>query len=174
MPTSVYGLSSSDMQANTIVESLKHAGFRIDDIAGLFPSKSAARDPSIIIDAKSPEAAAVGGVVGGALCWMVGIGMLAIPGLGPFIAAGPIMATLCGAAIGAAVGGLTGTLLGMGMTEYEAQRYAEKLRAGHILLAVHVDNRDWAERATWIFRDGGADDISLSAEAGSRAKPIAG
>ena len=163
MPISVYCLAASDAQANIIVESLKQAGFPLEVIAGLIPNKSNARDLPTERSAKTPDGAATGGIVGGALGWMVGIGMLAIPGIGPFIAAGPIMAALCGAAIGAAVGGLTGTLIGMGMTEYEAMRYERKLRQGHILLSVHVDNSDWAERAKKIFRDCGAEDISSAA-----------
>ena len=170
MPTSVYGLSTSDVQANAIVESLKLAGFRLDDIAGLIPNKTDARDRAGAKNLTAPDSATTGGVVGGALGWMVGIGMLGIPGIGPFIAAGPIMAALCGAAIGAAVGGLTGTLLGMGMTEFEAKRYERRLREGLILLSVHVDNSYWADRAKTIFRDGGADDISSSAEPGILAK----
>lgn len=173
MPISVYGLSTSDAQANAIVESLKLAGFRLDDIAGLFPNKSDAIDRAGVKNVRAPDSTTAGGVVGGALGWMVGIGMLGIPGIGPFIAAGPIMAALCGAAIGAAVGGLTGTLLGMGMTEFEAKRYERKLREGLILLSVHADNSYWADRAKQVLSDGGANDISSAAEAGALAK-IAG
>jgi len=105
---------------------------------------------------------------------MAGIGMLAIPGIGPFIAAGPIMAALSGAAIGAAVGGLTGTLVGMGMPEFEAKRYEGKIREGGILISVHADNGDWVNYAKMIFKDAGAQDISSSSEASADNKSPVG
>src|SRR6202011_1473118 len=118
---------------------------------------------------KAPEGvatgAAGGAVLGGALGWIVGIGALAIPGLGPFIAAGPIMAALAGAAGGAAAGGLTGGLIGMGMPEYEAKRYEGKVKDGNILLSVHTDDSEERDRAKQIFEDGGAEDISYTGEA---------
>src|SRR6185436_6071909 len=97
---------------------------------------------------------------GGTLGWLVGIGALAIPGLGPFIAAGPIMAALAGAGVGGAVGGLTGALIGMGIPEYEAKRYEGLIKSGGILLSVHSDNSEWTKRAKEILRRTGADDIS--------------
>ena len=178
MSTSVYGLASSDHEANNVVQTLKSAGFRVDDISVLFPDKSSTRDFAHEKNTKAPEGAATGGatggVVGGALGWMVGIGLLAIPGVGPFIAAGPIMAALSGAAIGAAVGGLTGTLIGMGMPEYEAKRYEGKIREGRILLSVHADNGEWADRAKKILKDGGIEDIGSSGEAGAKTKSTVG
>lgn len=178
MPTSVYGLAMSDVQANTIVKSLKNAGFRVDDISVLFPDKSSTRDFAHDKSTKAPEGAAAGGatggVVGGALGWMVGIGLLAIPGVGPFIAAGPIMAALSGAAIGAAVGGLTGTLIGLGMPEYEAKRYEGKIRDGRILVSVHADNGEWSTKAKKILKDAGAEDISSSGEASADIKSQVG
>ena len=118
---------------------------------------------------KAPEGAATGAaggaVLGGALGWMVGIGALAIPGLGPFIAAGPIMAALAGAAGGAAVGGLTGALVGMGIPEYEAKRYEGKVKDGNILMSVHAEDSNERDRAKRILEAGGAEDISYTGEA---------
>jgi hypothetical protein len=172
MSTSVYALATNDVQANNIVASLQNAGFRSDDISVLFPDKTSTRDFAHEKNTKAPEGAATGGtaggVIGGALGWMAGIGMLAIPGVGPFIAAGPIMAALSGAAIGAAVGGLTGTLIGLGMPEYEAKRYEGKIREGRILISVHADNGEWASRAKKIFKDSGAEDIGSSGEASAK------
>src|SRR5207248_4928627 len=115
-----------------------------------------------------PEGAATGagagGVLGGALGWLVGIGSLAIPGLGPFIAAGPIMAALGGAAVGAATGGLIGALVGMGVPEYEAKRYESKMREGRILFSVHSENSDETKRAKEIFERAGAEDIATAGE----------
>ena len=119
--------------------------------------------------AEAPEGAATGagtgGVLGGALGWLVGIGALAIPGLGPFIAAGPIMAALSGAAAGAALGGVTGALIGFGIPEYEAKRYEGKLKEGNLLISVHTDNSSERERAKTIFEEAGAEDISYTEEA---------
>jgi outer membrane lipoprotein SlyB len=171
MPTSVYGLAASDTQANSAVKALESAGFRIDDISVLFPDKSSSRDFAIEKHTRAPEGAAAGGatggIVGGALGWIVGIGALAIPGVGPFIAAGPILAALSGAAIGAAVGGLTGTLIGLGLSEYEAKRYEGKIREGGILISVHADNHDWVGRAKKVFTEKGITDIGASGEAAS-------
>lgn len=105
-----------------------------------------------------------GGILGGGLGWLIGIGSLAIPGVGPFIAAGPIMAALAGAGIGAAVGGLTGALVGMGIPEYEAKRYEGKIKEGNILISVHSENSEERKRAKDIFERAGAHDISSTAE----------
>lgn len=178
MATSVYGLIATDIQANALVTALHQAGFRADDISVLFPDKSSTRDFAHEKHTKAPEGAATGGatggVVGGALGWMAGIGLLAIPGIGPFIAAGPIMAALSGAAIGAAVGGLTGSLIGLGIPEFEAKRYEGKIRNGHILVSVHADNGEWAGKAKKIFKDNGAEDISSSGEASADIKSHVG
>jgi uncharacterized membrane protein len=104
-------------------------------------------------------------VIGGTLGWLVGIGALAIPGLGPFIAAGPLMAALSGAAVGGAVGGLTGALIGMGIPEYEAKRYEGLIKDGGILLSVHSDSHDWTKRAKDILENTGATEVAATSEA---------
>jgi hypothetical protein len=121
-----------------------------------------------------PEGASIGastgGAVGGTIGLLAGIGALAIPGLGPFIAAGPIMAALSGGAIGAGVGGLTGALVGLGIPEYEAKRYEGKVKEGGILISVHSENSDETNRAKDIFKEAGAHDISSTGEAHSDVK----
>jgi uncharacterized protein YcfJ len=178
MATSVYCLANSDLHANTIVEALKREGFRLDDISVLFPDRTSTRDFAHEKHTKAPEGAATGGatggVLGGALGWMVGIGALAIPGIGPFVAAGPIMAALGGAAVGAAVGGLTGGLIGMGMPEYEAKRYEGKIREGRVLISVHADDSEWSSKAKRIFKDCEAEDIGSSGEASADVKSTVG
>ena len=153
----------------TIVERLRAAGFSNNDISVLFPDKAGTKDFAHEQHTKAPEGAATGagtgGVLGGALGWLVGIGALAIPGLGPFIAAGPIMAALSGAAAGAALGGVTGALIGFGIPEYEAKRYEGKLKEGNFLISVHTDNSSERERAKTIFEEAGAEDISYTEEA---------
>jgi hypothetical protein len=134
----------------------------------LFPDKDGSKDFAHEQHTKAPEGATTGAsggaILGGALGWMVGIGALAIPGLGPFIAAGPIMAALAGAAGGAAFGGIAGALIGLGMPEYEAKRYEGKIRIGNILLSVHTDDREERKRAEEIFERDGAEDISYTGE----------
>ena len=152
------------------MDQLKAADFSNNDISVLFPDKTGTRDFAHEQHTKAPEGAAAGagtgGVLGGALGWLVGIGALAIPGLGPFIAAGPIMAALSGAAAGAALGGLTGALIGMGIPEYEAKRYEGKIKEGNILISVHADDSTERDRAKAIFERAGAEDISYTEEAG--------
>jgi hypothetical protein len=120
-------------------------------------------------ETKAPEGATTGGVtggvIGGALGWLAGIGALAIPGLGPFIAAGPIMGLLAGAGAGGAIGGVVGSLVGMGIPEYEAKRYEGRIKNGGILLSVHCDESDWVKRAKQILEETGAEDISSTGEA---------
>ena len=106
-------------------------------------------------------------MLGGAMGWLLGVGALAIPGLGPFIAAGPIMAALAGAGVGGTVGGIAGALVGMGIPEYEAKRYEGRVKDGGILLSVHSDNSDWTKRAKMIMEATGAQDISSTSEASS-------
>src|SRR5688572_12453676 len=168
MSTSVICFTKSDSQAAEIIDHLRSSGFSANDIPVLFPDKSGTRDFAHEHHTKAPEGAATGaatgGVLGGALGWLAGIGALAIPGLGPFIAAGPIMAALSGAAVGASVGGLTGALAGMGIPEYEAKRYEGKVRDGNILLSVHTDDSEQRSLAKSIFERAGAEDVSSSSE----------
>jgi hypothetical protein len=168
MAKSVFCLADSDTQAEMIVSNLKAANFSNNDISVLFPDKSGTKDFAHEQHTKAPEGAATGagtgGVVGGVLGWLVGIGSLAIPGVGPFIAAGPIMAALAGAGLGAAVGGLSGALIGMGIPEYEAKRYEGKIKEGNILISVHSEDSDEVKRAKDIFERAGAHDISYTGE----------
>jgi len=169
MKKAVYGILSTTTQAENAVERLKAANFSNNDVSVLFPDKSGTKDFAHEKHTKVPEGASVGagtgGVLGGALGWLVGIGSLAIPGVGPFIAAGPIMAALSGAAVGAAVGGLVGTLVGLGIPEYEAKSYEGKINKGGILLAVHTEDGKERERAKEILKAAGAEDISSTGEA---------
>ena len=168
MSKSVICLSDNQSQTEMIVQKLKDGGFSNNDISVLFPDKSGTKDFAHEQNTKMPEGAATGagtgGVIGGGLGWLVGIGALAIPGVGPFIAAGPIMAALAGAGVGAAVGGLTGALVGMGIPEYEAKRYEGKIKEGSILISVHSENGDEVTRAKEIFERSGAHEISYTEE----------
>jgi hypothetical protein len=173
MAKAVFGIAKNEVQAEAIVNRLKAAGFSPNDISVLFPDQTGTRDFAHEQHTKAPEGAAAGagtgGVLGGVLGWLVGIGTLAIPGLGPFIAAGPIMAALSGAAAGAALGGLTGALIGMGIPEYEAKRYEGKLRQGNILISVHSEDSEERKLAKEIFEQAGAEDISYTEEEGVAA-----
>lgn len=168
MATSVFGIAKSTEQAAQIVDRLKGAGFSDNDISVLLSDKSGTRDFAHDKGTKAPEGATAGattgGVLGGTLGLLAGIGALAIPGLGPFIAAGPIMATLSGIAVGATVGGLTGALIGMGIPEYEAKRYEGKINEGNVLIAVHSENSDQEKTARDILTEGGAEDVSSASE----------
>ena len=165
---SVICIAKTESQAIRIVDQLKAASFSNNDISVLFPDKTGSKDFAHEQHTKAPEGATTGGVtggvLGGALGWLVGIGALAIPGVGPFIAAGPIMAALGGAAVGGAVGGLTGALVGLGIPEYEAKRYEGKIKDGNILISVHTDDSDEAKLAKEIFKNAGAEDISSTGE----------
>jgi hypothetical protein len=169
MAEAVFCIAKTEAQAITIVDQLKAAGFSRNDISVLFPDKTGTKDFAHEQNTKAPEGAAAGagtgGVLGGAFGWLVGIGALAIPGLGPFVAAGPIMAALSGAAAGAALGGLTGALIGMGIPEYEAKRYEGKVKEGNILISVHAEDSNERSRAKEIFSRAGAEDISYTEEA---------
>jgi hypothetical protein len=164
----VFCIAGSEEQAVQIVEEARDLGFSPDDISVLLPDKGSTREFAHEKGTKAPEGAATGavtgGVLGGVAGWLIGIGALAIPGLGPFIAAGPIMAALSGAAVGATAGGLTGALVGMGIPEYEAKRYEGRVRDGNILISVHADDRDRVSRAKEIMQRAGAEDISTSGE----------
>jgi hypothetical protein len=176
MKKAVIGIVESQAQAETIVENLQAAGFRVRDISALFPDNKGTKAFAHEQHTKAPEGAATGagagGVIGGTLGVLAGIGALAIPGLGPFIAAGPIMAGLSGIAAGAAVGGFTGALVGMGIPEFEAKMYETKLKAGNILVSVHTDDGDERKRALEVFKGAGVKDVSTQAE-GAAPQPHA-
>lgn len=165
---SVFGFARDEAQACRIVDELKSAGFNNNDISALLPDRSGTRDFAHKKETKAPEGAvtgaSTGGVLGGVLGWLVGVGSLAIPGVGPFIAAGPIMAALGGAAVGGAAGGVVGALIGMGVPEYEAKRYEARLRDGRILLSVHSESSDSTKRAKEIFERAGAEEIATAGE----------
>jgi hypothetical protein len=154
--------------ANTIVERLKSSGFSDNDISVLFPDKAGTRDFAHEKNTKAPEGAATGAgagaLVGGTLGLLAGIGLLAIPGVGPFIAAGPIMASLSGMGVGAAVGGIGGALIGMGIPEIEAKRYEGKVKDGNILISAHSESAAEITKAKDIFKTAGASDISSTSE----------
>ena len=164
-----YGIYPDRTAFDRALEGLRAAGFRNSDISAILPERDqTARDLAHQINTKTPEGiatgASTGAAVGGVLGWLVGIGALAIPGLGPFVAAGPIMAALGGMGAGAAVGGLTGALVGMGIPEYEAKIYEGKLKEGNVLIAVHTEDSDERTRAKQIFKDCGAD-VDVTSEA---------
>lgn len=169
MSASVFCIAPSETVANAIVSRLKRENFADNDISVLFPDKSTTRDFAHEKNTKAPEGAVTGagagGIIGGTLGLLAGIGLLAIPGLGPFIAAGPIMASLGGIAAGAAVGGITGALIGMGIPEIEAKRYEGKVKDGNILIAVHADDSDRVKHAKKIFESENAEDITTGSMA---------
>jgi hypothetical protein len=171
---SVFCISTSRQQADHIVGQLKSANFSNNDISVLFPDKGTTRDFAHETHTKAPEGVATGagtgGVIGGALGWVAGIGALAIPGVGPFIAAGPIIAALSGAAVGAAVGGIAGGLIGLGIPEIEAKRYEGKIKEGNILISVHTENSEEITLAKDIFTKAGAQDICTTVEASTPKK----
>jgi hypothetical protein len=168
---SVFGIFSSRESVDRAVTDLKSAGFRNQYISVLMPSKEGTKDFAHEKDTKAPEGATTGAtsgaLLGGGLGWLVGIGALAIPGIGPFVAAGPIMAALAGAGVGGAVGGLTGALIGMGIPEYEAKRFEGIVKDGGILLSVHVDDSDWQKKAKELLERAGAKDIAAAGEESS-------
>jgi len=168
MTKAVFCIATNDTQAERIVSELKRAMFDPNDISVLFPDKEGSRDFAHQHHTKAPEGATVGAgtglVAGGILGWLAGIGSLAIPGVGPFVAAGPILAALSGAAVVGTVGGIAGALIGLGMPEYEAKRYEGKIRQGNILISVHTENSEERSRAKSIFESSGAQDISSSGE----------
>jgi hypothetical protein len=154
--------------AEEAIDRLMAAGFRSEDIAVLFADNRGTKDFAHQKGTKAPEGTTAGvvagGAIGGTVGLLAGIGALAIPGLGPFIAAGPIMSTLAGLGAGGAVGGLIGALVGMGIPEYEAKRYEGRIREGGVLLSVHCDNSDWTKRAKEMLKQTGAEDISSAGE----------
>jgi hypothetical protein len=165
---SVFGIYPSVAKAEYAVDRLLVEGFLSDDVSVLFPDHSTTKQFAHEKDTKAPEGTAAGvttgGVVGGALGVLAGIGVLAIPGVGPFIAAGPIMAGLAGMGVGGAVGGIIGALVGMGIPEYEAKRYEGRVKDGGILLSVNCETSEQIGRAKTVLKDTEAEDIASSSE----------
>lgn len=163
------GIYHTRDQASNAVDLLREHGFRTEDISVLLPDNVGTKDFAHEKNTKAPEGAAAGAaagaVIGGAFGWLAGIGALFIPGIGPFVAAGPIVAAVSGVGAGGVVGGLTGGLIGMGIPEFEAKRYEGLVKSGKILLSVHADDSEWAGRARDILDATGADDVSKVAEA---------
>jgi hypothetical protein len=168
MEKSVFCIASVS-QAEDIIQKLQASGFSGDDVSVLVADKEGTRHFAHEHHTKAPEGAATGAgtglAVGGVVGWLAGVGMLAIPGLGPLIAAGPIMAALSGAAVGGTLGGITGALVGMGIPEFEAKRYEGKVKTGSALISVHSETSDETKRAKEIFERAGAQDISTAGEA---------
>jgi hypothetical protein len=166
--TAVFGIYPSDTHAERAVDALMAAGFSNSDISVLLPDSRSTKNFAHVKETKAPEGATAGvttgGVVGGTLGVLAGIGALAIPGLGPFIAAGPIMAGLAGLGVGGAVGGLVGALVGMGIPEYEAKRYEGRVKNGGTLLSVHCDSSEQISRAKDVLKTSGAEDIASTGE----------
>lgn len=175
----VFGIYRSRQSVEEAVQALKNADFRNTDISVLFSENVGTKDFAHEKHTKVPEGssagAGTGAVIGGVLGWLTGIGALAIPGVGPFIAAGPIVSLLAGVGAGGVVGGIAGALVGMGIPEYEAKRYEGRIKEGGILLSVHCDNADWKKRGLDILKQTGATDIGSEGEAradfGASEKP---
>jgi hypothetical protein len=164
----VFGIYDSTLHAERAVDTLLRAGFSNNDISVLLPDDQSTREFAHKKETKAPEGTTTGGVaggvIGGTLGVLAGIGMIAIPGIGPFIAAGPIMGGLAGLGVGGAVGGLIGALVGMGIPEYEAKRYEGRLKKGGVLISVHCDTSDEIKRAKELLKGTGAEDISSAGE----------
>ena len=167
--TSVFGAYRDTGALSGGLEALRSAGFRNTDISVLLPENAGTKDFVHQKDSKAPEGAAAGAttgaVVGGIVGWLAGIGALAIPGIGPLIAAGPIVALLAGAGAVGAAGGIVGTLVGLGIPEYEAKRFEGRVKSGGTLVSVHCDNSEWVKRAKKLLEDTGAEDVASSSEA---------
>lgn len=169
----VFGIFSTTVEAERAVNELLQAGFSSEDVSALMPDQKSTRDFAFRKDTKAPEGATTGattgGVIGGSLGVLVGLGSLAIPGIGPLIAAGPIVAGLAGLGAGGAVGGLLGALVGMGIPEYEAKRYEGRVKNGDVLLSVHCETPGEVMRAKEVLKATGSSDIASSTEsAGAR------
>jgi hypothetical protein len=166
---SVFGIFDTRTSTERAVERLKTSGFRMTDISVLMPDKESTKEFAHEKHTKAPEGAAAGAstgvVVGGTLGWLAGIGALAIPGVGPLVAAGPIMAAIAGAGVGGTVGGVSGALVGLGIPEYEAKRYEGSVKDGGILLSVHCDSSAEIKHAKQLLEVTGAHDIASSREA---------
>jgi hypothetical protein len=166
---SVFGIYLTRSDVETAVTALKDVGFSTSDISVLLPENLGSRELVTEKGTKAPEGATIGAgsgaAVGGALGWLVGLGALAIPGIGPVIAAGPLVAALAGIGVGGALGGFAGALVGVGIPEYEAKRYEGRLLKGGILLAVHCETSEEINRAKRIMEVSGGEDIASAGEA---------
>jgi hypothetical protein len=169
--TAVFGIYRTRGEAENGVDTLIENGFRTQDISVLLPENVGTKDFAHEKHTKAPEGATTGAgagaAIGGTLGLLAGIGALAIPGIGPFIAAGPIMGALAGIGTGGVVGGFIGALVGMGIPEYEAKRYEGMIKEGGILVSVHCDNSDWVKRAKQLLENTGASDIASAGEKGA-------
>jgi hypothetical protein len=165
----VFGILRSREAVEEAVGALQHAGFRSTDISVLLPENEGTKDLAHERHTKAPEGAAAGGVTGGAiggiLGGLIGAGLISIPGLGPLLVAGPIIAALTGMGSGSVVGGIIGALVGLGMPEYEAKRYEGRIKLGGLLLSVHCDDSHWVKRAREILEYIGAEEIAATSEA---------
>jgi hypothetical protein len=175
---SVFGIYVERSAAESALTSLKNSGFSNSDISVLLPDNIGAKELATEKSTKAPTGAAIGAgsgaAIGGALGWLAGVGALIIPGIGPVIAAGPIIATLAGIGVGGALGGFTGVLIGVGIPEYEAKKYEGRLLEGGILLAVHCETAEELQRAKQQLEVTGAEDISSSSEtSGTETKSAA-
>lgn len=168
MKKAVMCIVKTPNQIEVILGQLQSAGFPSHDISVLYPNTEATRDLSPEQGNQAPEGAVAGagagGLYGGALGLLVGIGSLAIPGIGPFIAAGPILGAISGVAAGATVGGVAGALIGMGLPEHEARNYDGKIKGGNILISVHTENAIEQKRAEALFTAAQADNICSTGE----------
>ena len=171
--TAVFGIYSIRSAAENAADAIVKSGFATSDISVLLPENLGSKPIATEKATKAPEGATTGGgtgaVLGGALGLLAGIGALAIPGVGPLIAAGPIMAALAGMGVGGAIGGITGALIGMGIPEYEAKRYEGRIQKGGILLSVHCTSSDEVKRAKEVLERTGAEDVSATGESSASA-----
>lgn len=172
MSQAVFCIADNRPQAASIVRDLQTSGFSADDVSVLLSDVESTREFATEANTKAPEGAAAGasagGILGGIAGWLVGAGTLAIPGVGPLVAAGPIMAALGGAAVGAGAGGLTGALAGYGVPEYEAKRYEGRISDGGILISVHTEDGEERKLAREIFERHDAEGISSASEASAK------
>jgi hypothetical protein len=167
--TAVFGIFPTIAATEAAVDVLRCSGFRTEDISALLPDNQGTKDFAHQKGTKAPEGAVTGAsaglVLGGALGWLAGTGALAIPGVGPLIAAGPILGALSGVGVGTVAGGIVGALVGMGIPEYEAKRYEGRVRTGKILISVHCDDSEWVRRAKELLEEAGGEDIASANEA---------
>jgi hypothetical protein len=171
-----YGIYPDHLSFERGLEALRAASFRNSDISAILPDRDrTTRDLAHEINSKAPEGAATGAgtgaAVGGVLGWLIGIGAIAIPGVGPLIAAGPVVAALAAAGAAGAAGGLVGGLIGAGIPEVEAKRYAGRIREGAYLISVHCDDSQWAKRAEEILEATGGKDVVKTSESTADYRP---